>query len=460
MKKMKKNKKMGIPIFFFYDLTFYNKSHITLRHENGIGLYIIFVSLKKEVYYLMKKKKQKVRVERLNWDAEYYSDIINGRGFTITEPAEISLDGTKKKAMYGAQSPLYGTTYGDDQAFIERYRCQCGAFRSRQFEGEECPICHTKVEYRDSDINVTGWISLGDNRIISPYYYNVLCSAIGKRVFPDIITARYKITKDGQRVVPEQDEDTEPSSPYAGIGVDVFYENYEEIIHYFMDIKKNKVSTLELLLKQKRSVFVSHIPVASTLLRPQSITADTFYYSSIDKIINTMYRLAENLKNCIPVEKDYILTRLQSKVNTMWDTYFTEINGKDGLIRGEMLGGSLNYTARNVIVPSPDLHDNEVDLSYHTFLEVFKYKIIYYIMKLDDVTLSNAYAQWREASTFNEKTYQIMQYIIEREDTRILINRNPTLNFYSMLLMKIRKVKHDGEDYALSVPLSILPGQL
>jgi DNA-directed RNA polymerase beta' subunit len=227
-----------------------------------------------------------------------------------------------------------------------------------------------------------------------------------------------------------------------------------------MDIKKNKVSTLELLLKQKRSVFVSHIPVASTLLRPQSITADTFYYSSIDKIINTMYRLAENLKNCIPVEKDYILTRLQSKVNTMWDTYFTEINGKDGLIRGEMLGGSLNYTARNVIVPSPDLHDNEVDLSYHTFLEVFKYKIIYYIMKLDDVTLSNAYAQWREASTFNEKTYQIMQYIIEREDTRILINRNPTLNFYSMLLMKIRKVKHDGEDYALSVPLSILPGQL
>ena len=27
-----------------------------------------------------------------------------------------------------------------------------------------------------------------------------------------------------------------------------------------------------------------------------------------------------------------------------------------------------------------------------------------------------------------------------------------------MLLMKIRKVKPDGEDYILSVPLSILPG--
>jgi hypothetical protein len=70
-------------------------------------------------------------------------------------------------------------------------------------------------------------------------------------------------------------------------------------------------------------------------------------------------------------------------------------------------------------------------------------------------------------------------YIIKKEDVRVLINRNPTLNYYSMLLMKIRKVKAEGfvpgeknyiqdvkdqgkieyaEDYALSVPLSILSG--
>lgn len=46
-KKMKNKKKMGIPIFFFYGLTFYNKSHITLKHENNVSLYIIFVSLKR-----------------------------------------------------------------------------------------------------------------------------------------------------------------------------------------------------------------------------------------------------------------------------------------------------------------------------------------------------------------------------------------------------------------------------
>ena len=40
----------------------------------------------------------------------------------------------------------------------------------------------------------------------------------------------------------------------------------------------------------------------------------------------------------------------------------------------------------------------------------------------------------------------------------VLINRNPTLNYYSMLLMRIRNVKPDDSDYTLSVGLSILPG--
>lgn len=406
-----------------------------------------------------KKKKQKVRMRRLNWDAEFYYDLLHGDAFIISEPAEISLDGSKQKSLYGPNSPLYGTTYEDEQSFTERYRCRCGAFKSRQFEGEICPICGTKVEYKDSNINITGWISLGENRIISPYYYQVLQSAIGKSVFPDIIYAKYKITTDGKRVKPtEEDLDVKPSSPYAGIGVDAFYNNYENILRYFMNIKKNKTSTIELLLKQKRNVFVSHIPIPSTLLRPQSVTADTFYFQSIDKLINTTFSLSENIKNCVDVERDYILQRLQTKVNEMWKIYFNELNGKDGLIRGELLGGSLNFTSRNVIVPDPSLHDDEIDLSYHTFLELFKYKIIYYLMRLEDITLSKAYYIWKKASNFDEKVYDIMMFIVEKCDTRVLINRNPTLNYYSMLLMKVRKVKKDGGDYALSVPLSILPG--
>lgn len=417
--------------------------------------------LVQELKYQKKHKhgSQIVKFNRRNWDSDFFYDLSQGDAFIITEPGEITLDGTKQKSLYGPQSPLYGTNYEDEQSFIERYRCQCGAFKSRLFEGEICPICETKVEYRDSNINITGWISLGDNRIISPLYFQLFCNAIGRQIFPDIIFARYKITTDGKRERPEEgDLDEEMSSPFAGIGVDAFHYRYEEILDYFAAQKKNKKHTFDVLKQQKRNAFVSHIPIPSTMLRPQSITSDTFYYQSIDKLINTTFSLSENLKSCDNVERDYIIHRLQVKVNEMWNLYFNELNGKTGFIRDKILGGSINFTSRNVIIPDPSLHDDEVDLSYNTFLEVFKYKIIHYLMLLDDISLAKAYAIWKDASIYNQKVRDIMQFIVDRGEVRALINRNPTLNYYSMLEMRIRTIKPDGDNFALSVPLSILPG--
>lgn len=412
------------------------------------------------------KTKKHVRMIRRNWDIDFYSDMMDGTGFIISEPAEVSLDGTKKKSLYGPDSPLYGTTYSDEQAFVERYRCECGAFHSRQFENEICPICGTKVQERGVNINTTGWITLGMNentsqinRIINPYYYKKLQKAIGRTVFPDIVKAVNSIDINGKKEKADVEEfDLKPSSPYAYIGIDEFFNKYEEILEYFKSTKKNKADQIDKLLKMKRAVFTSHIPIYSTLLRPQSVTADTFYYESISKIINTLYSLSENIKRCVDVEKDFILYRIQKKVNDMWEMNFSQLNGKEGLIRGELLGGSLNFTSRNVIIPDPTLHDNEVDLSYNTFLELYKYKIIYYIMKLYDTTLGKAHAMWRNAIKFDENVYNIMTYILEHEDPHLVINRNPTLNYYSMLLMSIRSIKRDGNDYCLSVPMAILPG--
>ena len=89
---------------------------------------------------------------------------------------------------------------------------------------------------------------------------------------------------------------------------------------------------------------------------------------------------------------------------------------------------------------------------------MYKYKIIYYLMQLDNTSLSRAYETWKDAFRFDEKVYQIMLHVLDKEQPRLLINRNPTLNYYSMVLMKIRTIKKDITDYTLAVPLSILPG--
>lgn len=56
--------------------------------------------IKNDIFSTRKKKTKKhskVLVERLNWDAIYYNDIYTGIGFTITEPADVTLDGNKKE---------------------------------------------------------------------------------------------------------------------------------------------------------------------------------------------------------------------------------------------------------------------------------------------------------------------------------------------------------------------------
>ena len=403
--------------------------------------------------------KQKVKSLRINWDIEFYTDIFTGNGFVITEPATFQLDESKQKTLYGSRSILYGTNYEDETAFIERYRCKCGTFKGRMFEGEECPLCGTKVELKEGDIEFTGWITLGNNYIINPLYYNILQDCIGKSTLPEIVNPKTVVDVDGhRRRATEEDLDEKPKHPYYGIGLDEFRKNFVEIMEYFKTKKKKKEKEINRLIREQTSVFCCHIPIYSTMLRPQSSTSDTYYYNPIDKHINPLFSLSDKLKNNEEIDRELILGRIQYRVNQLWKENFNLINGKEGLIRGQILGGSLNYTARNVIIPDPTLRDDEIDLSYHTFLILYKFKIMYYLMKMDNISLSKAYYIWQKSYKFDNRIYEIMLFIVKKEKVRILMNRNPTLNYYSMLLMKVRTVKKDITDYTLSVPLSVLPG--
>ena len=288
--------------------------------------------------------KRRVEVKRLNFDVCAYSDVINGRGFFVTDPPEVDIDETKKKALYGPQSPLFGSTFSDEQSFQERYRCKCGEFKGTIFEGETCPKCGTKIEFRDVDPYMTGWIPLGHKKIISPHYYRILQQAIGREVFPEIIFLKMKVNTNGRRekLTDEEMKEFNPKSPFCGIGLEEFRERYDEILDYFKKQKPAKAKTFDMLKKEVNAVFTSHIPIYTTLLRQQAVTSENFYYIGIDKAINTAVNLARNLRDSEDIETPVILNRIQSKANAMWEHNFELLNTKDGLIRDQLIGGSLN----------------------------------------------------------------------------------------------------------------------
>ena len=76
----------------------------------------------------------------------------------------------------------------------------------KQFEHEICPICGTPVEFKDSNINTTGWISLEKIKLSILFIIIFLSNAIGNTPFADIISAKFKITKDGRKLKPREDE--------------------------------------------------------------------------------------------------------------------------------------------------------------------------------------------------------------------------------------------------------------
>ena len=69
----------------------------------------------------------RIKFERMNFDAECAYDLINERGFLISELPYSDIDKTIRN-LDGPRSPRYGTQYEDANAYVERFRCACGQY--------------------------------------------------------------------------------------------------------------------------------------------------------------------------------------------------------------------------------------------------------------------------------------------------------------------------------------------
>lgn len=98
----------------------------------------------------------------LDWEQEMKDDLATGQGFIVrSKPfkkkmtdknGEVMTKGVKE--MWGTHSPLFGTDWQDENAFADRYSCECGNMIGRVFKGRRCPKCGKKVEFVDVDLTV------------------------------------------------------------------------------------------------------------------------------------------------------------------------------------------------------------------------------------------------------------------------------------------------------------------
>lgn len=397
-----------------------------------------------------------VKLVKLNWDEECHKDFVIGKGFRITEPGLKK----KKKQPNGIYSHRFATDWDDNFSFEERYSCECKELRGKVFEGEVCPLCQTQVKFIDVDMDIYGWIILDKGFFIQPTMYKKLESLIGEKVLLEILNEKKDIT-----ILSTNDGE----SPFARIGMFEFQRRYDEIIEYFYKKKKKEKKDIYKELKADKDLVFAHcIPVFSTVMRPLKIKNDEMKWSSFNKIYSLIFSLVKKINSLVMIKRGdekvnieitIALAKLQARINSLWDEIFSYINSKEGHIKGKMLGGRINFTARNVIIPDPTLKADEVILCYHSMMELFKFEIIAHLVKIYDISESEAHAQWQwSIINFNNRIYELIQFIIKKHKPRIIINRPPTINFGSILCMRIKDVKPGVPgDYTMSLPLRILP---
>lgn len=425
----------------------------------------------------------KVNPFAYNFDRECRSDFLKGKAIRL-ESVE-SFDKKKNKIYNGLQSEFFGSDFGDDLAFSERFSCVCGKKVGQMYEHDICPECGTEVQYLEVDLQKFGWVMIdGGFKVIQPLYYAKLESLLGKldsteSVIGAIIKIHYKDT-DGNTAIndpfapcyDDKDKQNLPKHPFIRRGMTWLSEHLTEVLDYYKKQKPNKKDAFQEIYDNLDNVFCHCIPAYSSVLRMEApgekdekvykVKTNTCYRSIISTAnkINDIVR--ENGTGEYTVEEltsaDRFCCQIQRELADLFDEEFNIINGKEGYIQGKIVAGRYNFSARNIIISgNRALHSDEVEVCYSTFIELYRYELTAYYAKLKNCTISEANDAVLQAQTsFDKDIYYTMIYMIQSTNCYLIVNRNPSINYGSFLALRVVNVKSDINDRTLTVNKRIL----
>ena len=387
------------------------------------------------------------------------------------------------------------------------YSCHCyrpgecgiaGKFYADENNPVICPECNTPVIQRANLMQQLGWIDLGKFNIINPYFYIQICKAVGETNLKRMITYEQKLTIDGNEAGEEMElfiggTDDNPDSRKAIKSSNLEEESvaekkkskwhemgalyiYKHLFEMLDDITPEpKKHIVELLRKHKDIIFMSKLPVITSKLRPAMVNGTEIRYDKINNSYSRIINLSNYLKaftnaEQTPLNINPMIQTLQYQYNEVFDKELEALSGKGGWFRNNFLANNLNFSSRSVIIPLEAKYAiDEIHLPYWTGLELFKYHILRELVAKYGYNFSHANTRHRKAyDAIDIEILNIMQGLLDkskyettdgktRRGYHMLINRNPTINKGSIILVRLTKIKTDITDLTMSISNNILP---
>ena len=412
----------------------------------------------------------------MNLDNEYITDKMQDKALRLTSVDSFIKRSEKKNSKYGVkknekhpeglQSEWFGTDFGDDRAFNERFSCKCKKYVGSMYRNKVCEVCGDTVGFQDIDLSKFGYPILDHFYIINPIYYEKLCALLGKSdgdyVIAKILNVRYGSKED--EPFTEREEEELKKHPYLYKGMIWLKDHLWEVLEYYRKKKPQKKAVFDEIEAGISDVFTHCLPVYSAAMRTEipGERGGKVYKLKVNTIWKTIIRLT-NFVNKFEEDElnertlkaiDHQLYAIMCQVDKLYEVTVTELTSKYGMIMTKVTGGRYNFSARNVVICSSGrLRADEVELGYNTFLELFRYEIENYYMKMTNCSPQKADNVWQRAIEYYDPVlHSIMKKMVKDDECCMFISRNPMINYGSGIQVRIVAVKDDPSDKTMTLP--------
>lgn len=226
-----------------------------------------------------------------------------------------------------------------------------------------------------------------------------------------------------------------------GKDIDMLYKKYRTLNM----LKENKMEASDLMMR--------YVPVTPTYLRNPIVKGNTIINNDLNKLysqlINANVPIAENTENGTdmyssmnPVDAARATANLYKKTSGLTGVITAQdfktgkdlkgltdtLSGKDGLVKGQMLGKRVDFSGRSVIGVDPALGINETALPYDLARDMYRPFAIKQLLKT-----GRARNQEEAMKKLDNRDNDAVRALQEVADDRpVILHRAPALHKYSM----------------------------
>ena len=334
--------------------------------------------------------------------------------------------------------------------------CGCGIYWGRSKVGETCNTCGVEIGFSSLRRKKFGKIEL-PFKVINPIMSYLVVKAgkttignvIQDMIFDDTVFGFYfdASSKKYIKVIKPTIEDEAVELPEGVIlysGADGIY----DLVKHEAERNMETDPTWQFVHDNLHKFFMNSVIVCPPEFRPVSKTKDVQMRDKMNEFYMTILNFALMLTNDVSTYENSEIQminfrNLQRYVFNFYDYIFSKFSKKSGLIRGSILGKRIDFSARAVICPDPELELDQASIPYCMALELFKLKIVNRLLEKKNVA-GHVFVRYDPTLDFINECINLKDPVIldvakeVAEDRLIVLNRQPTLHRMGLMSFKIK----------------------